>query len=88
MYPRHYFHSFFGGRPAGDGGPAAPSPADADGADGPEPPPPAPSPPPPPESSTQLFDRLRHMDMTLLRLFSVHTIADLMVENKKVKFGV
>ncbi|KAF0288097.1 Myotubularin-related protein 14 [Amphibalanus amphitrite] len=88
MYPRHYFHSIFGGRPAGDGGPASPPATDADAPDAEPERPPAPSPPPPPESSTQLFDRLRHMDMTLLRLFSVHTIADLMVENKKVKFGV
>ena len=88
MYPRHYFHSIFGGRPACDGTPA--SPADSTDATSESPAPPqAPSPPPPPaEESSQLFDRLRHMDMTLLRLFSVHTIADLMVENKKVKFGV
>ncbi|CAG7819417.1 unnamed protein product [Allacma fusca] len=36
----------------------------------------------------QLFDRVRNQDIRLLKAFQVKTIVDLMVENKKVKFGV
>lgn len=39
-------------------------------------------------SSQQLFDKIRSMDVRLLRLFGVGSIADLMVETKKVKFGL
>ena len=35
-----------------------------------------------------LLDRVRAADIALLRRFGVATIADLMVEKKKVKFGV
>lgn len=40
------------------------------------------------QSDWQLFDRVRSQDIRLLRSFQVHTIVDLMVEKKKVKFGV
>ena len=36
----------------------------------------------------QLFDRVRNQDIRLLKAFQVQTIVDLMVEKKKVKFGV
>jgi len=39
-------------------------------------------------SDWQLFDRVRSQDIRLLRTFEVQTIVDLMVENKKVKFGM
>jgi hypothetical protein len=35
-----------------------------------------------------LFDRVRAQDIRLLKSFRVHTIVDLMVEKKKVKFGM
>ncbi|XP_061689420.1 myotubularin-related protein 14 isoform X2 [Syngnathoides biaculeatus] len=37
---------------------------------------------------SQLFDKVRGHDIKLLRYLSVRYICDLMVENKKVKFGV
>uniref|UniRef100_A0A674EUJ3 Myotubularin related protein 14 n=1 Tax=Salmo trutta TaxID=8032 RepID=A0A674EUJ3_SALTR len=37
---------------------------------------------------SQLFDKVRGLDIKLLRYLSVHYICDLMVENKKVKFGL
>ncbi|XP_061075478.1 myotubularin-related protein 14 isoform X2 [Conger conger] len=37
---------------------------------------------------TQLFDKVRGLDIKLLRYLSVRYICDLMVENKKVKFGL
>uniref|UniRef100_A0A8C5GES9 Myotubularin related protein 14 n=1 Tax=Gouania willdenowi TaxID=441366 RepID=A0A8C5GES9_GOUWI len=37
---------------------------------------------------SQLFDKVRGHDIKLLRYLSVHYICDLMVENKKVKFGL
>jgi len=40
------------------------------------------------QSEWQLFDRVRSQDIRLLKTFQVHTIVDLMVEKKKVKFGV
>lgn len=48
---------------------------------------------PPPSSSSrngdvQLFDKVRGHDIKLLRYLSVRYICDLMVENKKVKFGL
>ena len=50
---------------------------------------------PPPLSSllrrngdSQLFDKVRGHDIKLLRYLSVRYICDLMVENKKVKFGL
>ncbi|XP_062312373.1 myotubularin-related protein 14 isoform X2 [Osmerus eperlanus] len=36
----------------------------------------------------QLFDKVRGLDIKLLRYLSVRYICDLMVENKKVKFGL
>ncbi|KAG8516894.1 LOW QUALITY PROTEIN: Myotubularin-related protein 14, partial [Galemys pyrenaicus] len=39
-------------------------------------------------SDTHLFDKVRGHDIKLLRYLSVRYICDLMVENKKVKFGV
>ncbi|XP_016043272.1 myotubularin-related protein 14 isoform X3 [Erinaceus europaeus] len=39
-------------------------------------------------SDTHLFDKVRGYDIKLLRYLSVKYICDLMVENKKVKFGV
>ena len=35
-----------------------------------------------------LFDRFRGQDIKLLKMLSVGCISDLMVENKKVKFGM
>jgi len=40
------------------------------------------------QSDWQLFDRVRSQDIRLLKTFQVETIVDLMVEKKKVKFGV
>lgn len=40
------------------------------------------------QSDWQLFDRVRSQDIRLLKAFQVQTIVDLMVEKKKVKFGV
>lgn len=40
------------------------------------------------QSDWQLFDRVRSQDIRLLKSFQVQTIVDLMVEKKKVKFGV
>ena len=40
------------------------------------------------QSDWQLFDRVRSQDIRLLKTFQVKTIVDLMVEKKKVKFGV
>lgn len=39
-------------------------------------------------SDWQLFDRVRSQDIKLLKLFNVSHICDLMVEKKKVKFGM
>lgn len=39
-------------------------------------------------SDTHLFDKVRGSDIKLLRYLSVKYICDLMVENKKVKFGM
>ncbi|XP_074861071.1 phosphatidylinositol-3,5-bisphosphate 3-phosphatase MTMR14 isoform X3 [Carettochelys insculpta] len=39
-------------------------------------------------ADSQLFDRVRGHDIKLLRYLSVRYICDLMVENKKVKFGL
>ncbi|KAK2496936.1 hypothetical protein MC885_019120, partial [Smutsia gigantea] len=39
-------------------------------------------------SDTHLFDKVRGYDIKLLRYLSVRYICDLMVENKKVKFGM
>ncbi|KAI0237240.1 Myotubularin-related protein 14 [Lamellibrachia satsuma] len=39
-------------------------------------------------SEWQLFNRIRGQDIRLLKQFSVSTICDLMVEKKKVKFGM
>uniref|UniRef100_A0A8C3UPT5 Myotubularin related protein 14 n=1 Tax=Catharus ustulatus TaxID=91951 RepID=A0A8C3UPT5_CATUS len=39
-------------------------------------------------ADTQLFDKVRGHDIKLLRYLSVRYICDLMVENKKVKFGL
>lgn len=39
-------------------------------------------------SDWQLFDRFRKQDIKLLKMFSIRNICDLMVEKKKVKFGV
>lgn len=48
--------------------------------------------PPPPilcrNGDSQLFDKVRGHDIKLLRYLSVRYICDLMVENKKVKFGL
>lgn len=41
-----------------------------------------------PQSDWQLFDKVRSQDIRLLKAFQVQTIVDLMVEKKKVKFGV
>lgn len=43
---------------------------------------------PPSSGDWQLFDRVRSQDIRLLKLFNVGTIVDLMLEKKKVKFGV
>jgi len=43
---------------------------------------------PPSARDWQFIDRVRAQDIRLLRTFAVHTIVDLMVEKKKVKFGV
>lgn len=40
------------------------------------------------ESEWQLFDKVRHQDIKLLKALNVETIIDLMVEKKKVKFGM
>lgn len=40
------------------------------------------------EPELQMFDRLRGQDKKLLRNLSVKYICDLMVEKKKVKFGM
>lgn len=37
---------------------------------------------------SHLFDKVRGYDIKLLRYLSVRYICDLMVENKKVKFGL
>uniref|UniRef100_A0A674EVE6 Myotubularin related protein 14 n=1 Tax=Salmo trutta TaxID=8032 RepID=A0A674EVE6_SALTR len=42
----------------------------------------------PENGDSQLFDKVRGLDIKLLRYLSVHYICDLMVENKKVKFGL
>lgn len=39
-------------------------------------------------SDWQLFDKVRHQDIKLLKTLNVGTIIDFMVEKKKVKFGV
>ena len=39
-------------------------------------------------SEWQLFNRIRGQDIKLLKMFSVGYIVDLMVEKKKVKFGM
>jgi myotubularin-related protein 14 len=39
-------------------------------------------------SEWQLFDRVRSQDIKLLKTLNVGTIVDLMVEKKKVKFGM
>lgn len=39
-------------------------------------------------SDWQLFDRVRSMDIRLLKACSVGVIVDLMMEKKKVKFGM
>ena len=39
-------------------------------------------------SEWQLFNRIRGQDIKLLKTFSVTCIVDLMVEKKKVKFGM
>lgn len=39
-------------------------------------------------SDSHLFDKVRGYDIKLLRYLSVKYICDLMVENKKVKFGM
>jgi myotubularin-related protein 14 len=39
-------------------------------------------------SEWQLFDRVRSQDIKLLKTLNVGTIVDLMVEKKKVKFGL
>lgn len=39
-------------------------------------------------ADSQLFDKVRGHDIKLLRYLSVRYICDLMVENKKVKFGL
>jgi len=36
----------------------------------------------------QLYNRVRSQDIRLLKAFQVQTIVDLMVEKKKVKFGM
>jgi len=40
------------------------------------------------EPDLQMFDRLRGQDKKLLKNLSVKYICDLMVEKKKVKFGM
>lgn len=40
------------------------------------------------QSEWQLFDKVRNQDIKLLKTLNVGTIVDLMVEKKKVKFGV
>lgn len=47
-----------------------------------------PSPPCYRNGDSQLFDKVRGLDIKLLRYLSVRYICDLMVENKKVKFGL
>ncbi|XP_072027148.1 phosphatidylinositol-3,5-bisphosphate 3-phosphatase MTMR14-like isoform X2 [Amphiura filiformis] len=47
-----------------------------------------PPPRPPPSNEWPLFDRFRGQDIKLLKMLSVGCISDLMVENKKVKFGM
>lgn len=42
----------------------------------------------PRNGESQLFDKVRGHDIKLLRYLSVRFICDLMVENKKVKFGL
>lgn len=44
--------------------------------------------PPSRNGDSQLFDKVRGLDIKLLRYLSVRYICDLMVENKKVKFGL
>lgn len=39
-------------------------------------------------SDWQLFDKVRHQDIKLLKTLNVGTIIDFMVEKKKVKFGM
>ena len=39
-------------------------------------------------SEWQLFNRIRGQDIKLLKSFSISYICDLMVEKKKVKFGM
>ena len=41
-----------------------------------------------PSREWQLFNRIRGQDIRLLKQFSVGIICDLMVEKKKVKFGM
>jgi len=36
----------------------------------------------------QMFDRVRGQDINILKMFGVKYIVDLMVEKKKVKFGM
>lgn len=40
------------------------------------------------EIEEALYERVRYYDIQLLNKFRVGTIVDLMVENKKVKFGM
>lgn len=39
-------------------------------------------------SDMQMFDRVRGQDINILKMFGVKYIVDLMVEKKKVKFGM
>lgn len=41
-----------------------------------------------PENTWTLFSRVRSVDIKLLRELDIHVIVDLMVENKKVKYGL
>lgn len=41
-----------------------------------------------PCSDMQMFDRVRGQDINILKMFGVKYIVDLMVEKKKVKFGM
>ena len=40
------------------------------------------------QTEWQLFDKVRSHDIRLLKALAVNTIIDLMVEKKKVKFGM
>ena len=39
-------------------------------------------------SDWQLFDKVRSLDIKLLKAYNTNVIVDLMVEKKKVKFGL